>query len=151
MKIIHTLLFLALFNFGYSQEKFDVASVEKFQKNLNSEYADAKTSPLTVKDLVAFKALDFYPINEKFFVTAKFIRTENENPFERVGRGCFGRRHDHGLEIVEGKFEYLEQQLVLAGKKVIHADGVDAGFSQDGGDARGVVALLVKELKGGSQ
>ncbi len=71
-----------LLNFGFAQEKFDTAAVEKFQKDLNTEYADAKTSPLTAEDLKVFKALDFYPINEMFFVKAKFIRTENEKPFE---------------------------------------------------------------------
>ena len=82
MKTILTLLFLALFNFGFTQEKFDVAAVEKFQKELNTEYADAKASPLTAEDLETFKSLDFYPISEKFFVTAKFVRTENEKSFE---------------------------------------------------------------------
>jgi uncharacterized protein (DUF1684 family) len=82
MRTILTLLFLALFNFGFAQEKFDVAAVEKFQKELNTEYTDAKTSPLMAEDLAVFKALDFYPINEKFFVTAKFVRTDNEKPFK---------------------------------------------------------------------
>ena len=82
MKKILTLFFLMLLNFGFAQEKFDTAAVEKFQKDLNTEYADAKTSPLTAEDLKVFKALDFYPINEMFFVKAKFIRTENEKPFE---------------------------------------------------------------------
>lgn len=82
MRVTLTLILLTLFNFGFSQEKFDVAAVEKFQKDLNTEYADAKTSPLSTDDLAKFKALDFYPINEKAFVVAKFIRTENERPFE---------------------------------------------------------------------
>lgn len=82
MRTIQTLVFLMLLNFGFGQEKFDSASVEKFQNELNAEYADAKTSPLTAEDLAVFKTLDFYPINEKFFVTAKFIRTEDEKPFE---------------------------------------------------------------------
>lgn len=73
---------MTVFTFGFGQEKFDVAAVEKFQKDLNIEYADAKTSPLTVEDLAVFKTLDFYPITEKFFVIAKFVRTENEKPFE---------------------------------------------------------------------
>ena len=47
MRVILTLILLALFNIGFGQEKFDVAAVEKFQKDLNTEYADAKTSPLT--------------------------------------------------------------------------------------------------------
>jgi uncharacterized protein len=82
MKTIQTLVFLMLLNFGFGQEKFDSASAEIFQKELNTEYADAKTSPLTAEDLAVFKALDFYPISEKFFVTAKFIRTADEKPFE---------------------------------------------------------------------
>ncbi|MCI4444391.1 MAG: DUF1684 domain-containing protein [Lentimicrobium sp.] len=82
MKTILSLVFLAVFTFGFGQEKFDVAAVEKFQKDLNIEYADAKTSPLTAEDLAVFKTLDFYPINEKFFVIAKFTRTEDEKPFE---------------------------------------------------------------------
>ena len=82
MKTVLTLVFIALFNLGFGQEKFDTAAVEKFQKDLNTEYADAKTSPLTAEDLKIFKTLDFYPISEKYFVTAKFIRTENEKPFE---------------------------------------------------------------------
>jgi uncharacterized protein (DUF1684 family) len=76
------LFFLVLLNFGFGQEKFDIASVEKFQKELNIEYADSIKSPLTSIDRAHFKSLDFYPINEKFFVTAQFIRTENEKPFE---------------------------------------------------------------------
>jgi uncharacterized protein (DUF1684 family) len=82
MRVILTLILLTLFNVGFAQEKFDVLAVEKFQKELNTEYADAKTSPLTVEDLVHFKSLDFYPINEKAFVVAQFTRTENEKPFE---------------------------------------------------------------------
>lgn len=82
MKTIQTLVFLMLLNFGFGQEKFVIASVEKFQNELNSEYADAKTSPLMAEDLAVFKTLDFYPINEKFFVTAKFVRTEDEMPFQ---------------------------------------------------------------------
>jgi uncharacterized protein (DUF1684 family) len=82
MKTIQTLVFLMLLNFGFGQEKFDSAFAEKFQKELNTEYADAKTSPLTAEDLAVFKTLDFYPINEKFFVTAKFIRTADAKPFE---------------------------------------------------------------------
>lgn len=81
MRAVLTLVLLILFNFGFGQEKWDVAAVEKFQKDLNVEYADAKTSPLTAEDLAHFKSLDFYPINEKAFVVAQLVRTENEKPF----------------------------------------------------------------------
>jgi uncharacterized protein (DUF1684 family) len=82
MRVILTLVLLTLFNVGFAQEKFDVAVVEKFQIDLNAEYADSKTSPLLTEDLAHFKVLDFYPINEKAFVVAQFVRTENEKPFE---------------------------------------------------------------------
>ncbi|MFV8270033.1 DUF1684 domain-containing protein [Flavobacterium sp. GT2N3] len=82
MKILFTFILLLQFYFGCGQDKFDVSAVAKFQTELNAEYADAKTSPLTAEDLAEFKTLDFYPIDEKFFVTAKFVRTENEQPFE---------------------------------------------------------------------
>ena len=81
MRVTLTLVLIALFNLGFGQEKFDVTAIEKFQQDLNSEYADAKTSPLTTGDLAKFKSLDFYPINEKAFVVAQFTRTANEKPF----------------------------------------------------------------------
>ena len=82
MKTVLTLVILSIFNFGLAQDKFDLASVEKFQKDLNTEYTDAKTSPLMAEDLVKFESLDFFPINEKFFVVANFVRTKDEKPFE---------------------------------------------------------------------
>lgn len=81
MKKILILVFLAQWSFGFAQGKFDGKSAEKFQTEINAEYADAKTSPLTAEDLATFKSLDFYPINEKFFVTATFVRTDKEKPF----------------------------------------------------------------------
>lgn len=87
MRTILLFVFLVQLNFGFGQEKFDAASVTKFQEVINSEYADAKTSPLNAEDLAVFKTLDFYPISEKFFVVAKFVRTENEKPFEMKTTG----------------------------------------------------------------
>jgi uncharacterized protein (DUF1684 family) len=81
MKQILILVFLTQLSLGFAQGKFDGKSSIKFQKEINVEYADAKTSPLTVDDLAAFKSLDFYPISGKFFVTATFVRTEKEKPF----------------------------------------------------------------------
>ena len=75
-------LMLWQFGIGFAQNQFSFSAVEKFQNELNAEYADAKTSPLLPDDLKVFKSLDFYPVNEKFFVVAQFIRTENEQPFE---------------------------------------------------------------------
>jgi len=54
----------------------------KYQQQLNKEYANPKESPLTKKDLKAFKALDFYPIDMAYCVEAKFVRTPKEKPFQ---------------------------------------------------------------------
>ncbi|WP_447636783.1 DUF1684 domain-containing protein [Flavobacterium microcysteis] len=82
MKSFLSLLFLLVSTILFAQKSFDKEAVIAFQKELNAEYADSVKSPLLKKDLKTFKALDFYPINEKFFVNAKFIRTPDEKPFE---------------------------------------------------------------------
>lgn len=87
MKNSLILLLLLVFNFGFSQKKFSEKEVEKFQKQINSEYADAKTSPLMEEDLKVFKTLEFYPINSQYFVNAKFVKAENEKVFEMKTTG----------------------------------------------------------------
>ena len=82
MKKILLLVMLLQFSLGFAQTQFSWEAVEKFQNELNAEYADSKTSPLLPEDLKEFKSLDFYPANEKFFVVAQFVRTANEQPFE---------------------------------------------------------------------
>lgn len=82
MKNSLLLILLLQLSFGFAQEKFQISSTEKFQKEINAEYADGKTSPLMAEDLASFKTLDFYPINEKYYVVAQFTRTEKEKPFE---------------------------------------------------------------------
>jgi uncharacterized protein (DUF1684 family) len=104
------LVLLAQFTFGFAQEKFDSTVVEKFQKELNAEYADAKTSPLMANDLAHFKALDFYPINEKAFVVAQFIRTENEKPFEMPTTGT---RRPMYVKYGEARFQLEGKELKL--------------------------------------
>jgi uncharacterized protein (DUF1684 family) len=82
MRKIFIFIVLIAFNFGFSQKKFNSIDVEKFQKKINSEYADAKTSPLEEKDLKTFKTLAFYPVSNKYFVNAKLVKAENEKAFE---------------------------------------------------------------------
>jgi uncharacterized protein (DUF1684 family) len=110
MRVIPTLVLLTLYTFGFAQEKFDVTVVEKFQKELNAEYADAKTSPLLPDDLTHFKALNFYPINEKAFVVAQFIRTENEKPFEMPTSGT---RRPLYVKYGEARFQLDGKELKL--------------------------------------
>ncbi|MBP1224612.1 DUF1684 domain-containing protein [Flavobacterium sp. 1355] len=87
MKNIGTIVFLITFALGFSQNKFNKSETQKFQKTINAEYADAKTSPLMEEDLKSFKSLDFYPIDGKYFVNAKFVKAQNEKVFEMKTTG----------------------------------------------------------------
>lgn len=82
MKSFLNLLFLLAAVVSSAQKSFVKDSVIAFQKEINTEYADSVKSPLLKKDWKEFKSLDFYPISEKFFVNAKFVRTPDEKPFE---------------------------------------------------------------------
>lgn len=66
----------------FGQRTFVKDSAIAFQKNLDREYADKKESPLTEKDRQEFKGLAYFPVDGKYFVEAKFIKAENEQPFE---------------------------------------------------------------------
>jgi len=87
MKNAIVLALILAFNFGFSQKKFDQNDAKKFQDKINSEYADAKTSPLMAEDLKNFKTLDFFPISGKYFVIAKFEKAKDEKVFEMKTTG----------------------------------------------------------------
>ncbi|SHJ19843.1 DUF1684 domain-containing protein [Flavobacterium terrae] len=80
MKKYSYLLFF-IFSISLNAQKKLETSLE-YQQNLNKEFADSTSSPLAAEDLKVFKALDFYPIDEKYIVEAKFIRAKREKVFE---------------------------------------------------------------------
>lgn len=54
---------------------------QAFQKQINSEYANPKESPLLKEDIKNFRSLEFYPIDLAYCVQAKLVRTPDEKPF----------------------------------------------------------------------
>ncbi len=64
-----------------AQEKCDIKRSSEYQKELNNEYADKKTSPLAPADLKDFKKPDFFEVNSEYCVVAKIKRTINAKPF----------------------------------------------------------------------
>ena len=54
--------------------------IKLWQKEMNAEFKDAETSPLTNEDRAVFKRLNFYPIDQDFSVKAKL--TLNKKPTE---------------------------------------------------------------------
>ncbi len=63
-------------------------SSKEFQEKLNREYANREESPLTDEDFKYFKGLDFFPIDSKYIVSAKFVRTPNEKVFKMKTTGA---------------------------------------------------------------
>jgi uncharacterized protein (DUF1684 family) len=81
MKKYFSLLLIFSFIALQAQDKTTETSQE-FQDNLNLEYADKEKSPLMKEDLKTFKSLDFFPIDDRYIIEAKFIRTKKEKVFK---------------------------------------------------------------------
>lgn len=58
-----------------------IKDIEAYQASANKEFSNEETTILTPEDFEHFTALDFYPINLKYRVTANLVRTPNEKPF----------------------------------------------------------------------
>lgn len=96
-------LFIILSVFLNAQtEKENIATIKKFQKELNAEYLNPKETPLRGNNLKQFKKHPFFPINLKYRVTAQFIRTENPVPFELpTSSGKFKQYQEYGKATFE--------------------------------------------------
>jgi len=92
MKPYIVLLFLLFPLFSFSQKKLaktiskqepkEIKEIKKFQKDLNEEYLNSKETPLRGDNFTHFKEHPFFPIDLKYRVRAKFIKTENPTPFD---------------------------------------------------------------------
>lgn len=76
------IVLLFLFYSSMVLAQCDIEEAKKFQIELNQSFADSLKSPLTRDDLMKFKSLDFYTIDQKYCVEAIFIRTKREKAFE---------------------------------------------------------------------
>lgn len=75
-------VFLFVSALSCAQEKRPIAGETEFQREINSEYKDATTSPLKDKDRKQFKGLDFFKFDSTFVIKASFKRTPNETVFK---------------------------------------------------------------------
>jgi VanZ family protein len=73
---LFSLLILNQFCFGQSIE-----SARIFQEELNLEFGDSLESPLDSIDLVHFKSLEFFPIDEKYIVEASLVKQNSPEFF----------------------------------------------------------------------
>ena len=81
MRAIFLIVTLLIITSCNSQGKRKLIGETDFQRELNSEFKDASTSPLTKKGLKKFKGLEFFPVNDKFKVLAKLIKTPDAPTF----------------------------------------------------------------------
>jgi len=74
------LLFATLVTLGQTPAEI-MTDIEAYHASENEKFGTLETTILTEKGFKGFKALDYYPINLKYRVEAKFVRTPNEKPF----------------------------------------------------------------------
>ncbi len=80
MKKIICLFLICSLNLFAQEEK--VQTSKEYQEELNRSFADSLHSPLTEEDRLHFKGLDFFSIDEKYIVKAKFIKLKKQKPFD---------------------------------------------------------------------
>lgn len=82
MKLVITFVLSVLCFTGCAQKKRPIIGDTAHQREQNTQFKDASTSPLKEKDRKTFKGLDFFPFDSTYVVKADFIRTPNEATFE---------------------------------------------------------------------
>lgn len=75
------LVFISVLGFSQTQND-ETLAIKKFQKELNEHYQNQKESPLRGDNFKNFKKHPFFPIDLKYRVKAKLVKTENAIPFE---------------------------------------------------------------------
>ena len=125
------LIFLFCSVVAFAQK--DLSASEEFQAELNQSFSDSLKSPLTKEDLQHFKGLDFFPLNEKFIVEAKFVRTKKEKAFAMKTTTSrtplyvkYGELH---FTIDEKEFKLNVYQNIDLSKKPGYADYLFLPFS----------------------
>jgi uncharacterized protein (DUF1684 family) len=81
-KYLIILLLFPVFAFAQKMVSPEVMEVKKFQEELNAEYLNPKETPLRGNNFTNFKEHPFFPLDLKYKVTAKLVKTKNARPFE---------------------------------------------------------------------
>lgn len=135
MKTIRILLLLiSVFSFAQNK-KMQLAEIRHFQEALNDEYRNPKETPLRGENLTAFTSHPFFAADLKYRVKAKFIKTENPQPFEiptSSGRSKTFLEYGKATFSLDGKTYTLRlyQNLKLAADPK-HADDLFLPFRDE--------------------
>lgn len=74
-------LSLILNSCSQEQNSAYIQDIEQFRENINQEFADSSSSPLSSEGMVHFDGLDFFPPDEKYCIEAQFILNPDPVPF----------------------------------------------------------------------
>lgn len=82
--ILFLLLMIPVLMFSQknNSDSKEIQEIKTFQNNLNKEYLNKAETPLRGDNFTHFKQHPFFPIDLKYRVKAKFIKTENPEPFD---------------------------------------------------------------------
>lgn len=108
-------ILLVLYCFGSSllaqNDAAIISEIENYRNSENERFSNPETTILEPKDLKLFDSLDFYPINLKYRVTARFVRTPDEVPF--LMRTTTSRLPEY-VKYGEAHFQLEGKELVLS-------------------------------------
>ena len=84
MKLVFFVLFTlsAFSTVILAQTYYGMTDLKVFRAGRDAELRDTKETPLKEEDFAAFKGLNYFPVDNKFRVKAKFTRTPSEKYFE---------------------------------------------------------------------
>ena len=107
--LIYIFIFFTLIGNAQSNKKL-LRKINKFQKELNLEFLNPKTTILDSLDQLSFIGLEFYPASPKFYIKARFKRTPNETPF--LMKTSTDRLPEY-VKYGEAHFEMENKKIVL--------------------------------------
>ena len=73
--------------FVFAQKDTLTRDIKHFQGELRTEYENPNTTPLSVTAKKTFKGIHFFPVDKKYAVNARFVRTPQEQPFQMSTSG----------------------------------------------------------------
>jgi uncharacterized protein (DUF1684 family) len=80
-RLLTVLILLSTFTLLAQDDESVLNDIKAYQASENEKFSTVETTILKLNDFKNFKELEFYPIDLKYRVVARFIRTPNEQPF----------------------------------------------------------------------
>ena len=108
MKKVTYIFLLLTLNLFAQEDK--VQTSQEYQEELNASFSDSLKTPLTDEDRLNFGKLDFFPIDEKYIVKAKFIKLKKQKPFDMPTTTA--RKHKY-IKYGELHFTIDSKEMVL--------------------------------------